>query len=82
MTDNGNNLTTLMLSASDAAKYVGVGKTFFYSLHCSGRLGPLPIKLGRRTLWRRRDLVDWVAAGCPTRQQWLQEEGRSCHENL
>jgi len=82
MADESNNLTALLLSAEDTAKVLGIGKTLFYSLHSSGQFGPVPINLGRRTLWRRREIEDWVTAGCPPRQQWLQKEGRPCHANV
>ncbi len=67
--------TKLLLSAVDAAKLISVGRSHFYALHSSGRLGPMPIQLGRRTLWNRKELESWVAAGCPAREQWLQMNG-------
>lgn len=30
----------------------------------TGRL-PMPLKIGRRRLWRRDELVFWIEAGCP-----------------
>ena len=63
--------TKLLLSAEEAAELIGVGRTHFYALHSSGRLGPMPVQLGRRTLWNRKELESWVAAGCPAREQWL-----------
>jgi len=80
MADSPNIANPLLLGADDAAALLGIGRTLFYSLHSSGKLGPQPLSLGRRTLWRRRELEDWVAAGCPIRERWLllQERG-SCH---
>ena len=63
--------TKLLLSAVDAAKLISVGRSHFYALHSSGRLGPMPIRLGRRILWNRNELESWVEAGCPARAQWL-----------
>lgn len=63
-------METLLLSAEDAALLLGVGRTLFYSMHSSGRLGPLPVKLGRRVLWNRKEIEAWTEAGCPARQQW------------
>ena len=60
----------LLVSADTGAKLLGIGRSHFYGLHSSGRLGPMPVKLGNRTLWRRKDLELWVDAGCPGRQQW------------
>ncbi|MBW8039222.1 MAG: helix-turn-helix domain-containing protein [Planctomycetes bacterium] len=65
----------LLLSAVDAARLISVGRSHFYALHSSGRLGPRPIRLGRRTLWNRKELESWVAAGCPAREKWLQTNG-------
>ena len=63
-------MEALLLSTEDAAKLIGVGRTHFYALHTSGRLGPLPVRLGKRTLWSRAELEDWVSSGCPSREQW------------
>lgn len=82
MANDSKNLTSLMLSANDAAALLGIKRTLFYSLHSTGRLGPVPINLGRRTLWRRRELEAWVAAGCPSREAWLQEERSVCHASI
>ncbi len=60
----------LLLDAKKAATMLGIGRTHLYALHSSGRL-PLPLRLGRRTLWRTDELKNWVAAGCPSRQKWL-----------
>jgi excisionase family DNA binding protein len=65
-----SGMDSLLLSAEDAARLLGIGRSHFYALRSSGRLGPLPVKLGRRALWDRKELEAWVAAGCPTRQRW------------
>jgi excisionase family DNA binding protein len=70
-----NKTESLLVSVEDAAKLLGIGKTHFYGLHSSGRLGPLPIKLGSRSLWNRQELTEWVSANCPARQQWQQIKG-------
>ena len=61
----------LLLSATESADLLGIGRSHFYGLHSSGRLGPLPVRLGRRTLWRAEELAAWVAAGCPGRDVWM-----------
>lgn len=40
----------------------------------SAGLIPRPIRIGRSTLWRRGELCEWIAAGCPKRDVW---EGRN-----
>lgn len=74
MSERNNNVTPLLVSAQDAAGLLGISQRAFYSLLSSGRIGPLPIHLGRRTLWRRNELESWIQAGCPARQQWLSEK--------
>ena len=67
---------TLMVDAKVAAKLCGIGKTTWYQLHAAGRT-PLPVRFGRRALWRRDEIADWVAAGCPARHQWqARKDGR------
>lgn len=60
----------LLLSATDAARILGIGERHFHGLNSAGQLGPLPIQLGRRVLWSREELEQWVRCGCPTRQKW------------
>ena len=60
----------LLLSADSAARLLGIGRSHFYGLHSSGQLGPLPIRLGSRTLWRKKELEAWIDDGCNCREQW------------
>ena len=61
----------LLLSTNDAAELLGIGRTHFYDLQSSGQLGSQPVKLGRQSLCRRAELIDWVATGCPPRVRWV-----------
>lgn len=36
-----------------------------YRLADSGKL-PAPLKLGALVRWRRQEILDWLAAGCPS----------------
>lgn len=60
----------LLLSDKEAAELLGIGRTLFWGLHSSGRL-PLPVRLGRRTLWRRDLLEKFVEWNCPAREKFL-----------
>ena len=60
----------LLLSAKEAAKLLGICPNHFYTIHNSGRLGPLPVRLGRRVLWSLKELEAWIADDCPARRQW------------
>ncbi len=63
----------LLLNAIEAAALLGIGRSHLYGLHASGQL-PMPVKLGRRSLWRRDELERWVQAGCPVRGKWVLNE--------
>lgn len=60
----------LLCSAADAAKLLGIGKSLFYSMHSTGRLGPMPVVFNSKKLWSISELQAWVAAGCPIRDNW------------
>ena len=67
----------LLLSAGQAAALCGVSRRTWWALHAAGRT-PLPVRLGRRTLWRVAGpggLEAWVAAGCPPRDRWEAARG-------
>jgi predicted DNA-binding transcriptional regulator AlpA len=57
------------VGAAAAARLAGVSQATWWRLHASGRV-PRPNKLGGRTLWRVRELREWVEAGCPDRKTW------------
>jgi len=71
MSESKNNLTPLLLSAEETAALLGIGERFLWGMHDTGELGPLPISLGRRKLWSRFELEDWVKARCPRRETWI-----------
>jgi predicted DNA-binding transcriptional regulator AlpA len=33
-------------------------------------LVPRAVRIGRSTLWRADELREWIAAGCPRREEW------------
>jgi predicted DNA-binding transcriptional regulator AlpA len=61
----------LLVDADSGAALLGISRRHFWALHSSGRLGPLPVKLGKRTMWVRAELQEWTASRCPSREQWL-----------
>ena len=66
---HGAPVEALTVDCVEGAALLGIGRTTFYKLHLSGRL-PLPIRFGRSVRWRRAELSDWLAAGCPPREKW------------
>lgn len=68
----------LLLNGKAVASVLSVSRTMVYQLHNTGQLGPMPIRFGRRILWRYEELAAWVRAGCPRRELWVkmaQEQG-------
>jgi len=61
----------LLIDCKTASALLGVGISTFYAMDRSGELGPPGLRLRRRRLWPREELVAWVQAGCPPRPQWL-----------
>jgi len=82
MAETDSNLTALLLDAKDSATLLGIGERFFWGMHSSGELGPLPIRLGKRTLWSRFELEGWVKARCPRREEWAAMKGADQHATV
>ena len=59
----------ILLTAQQAAEFLGVSVRFVYKLMNSGRM-PRPIRLGRALRFRREELNAWVSAGAPPRHEW------------
>ncbi len=71
-------ITPLLLSANEVAAALSVSRATVYQMSNTGLLGPMPIALGGRKLWRYEELAAWVRAGCPARERWVkmaQEQG-------
>jgi predicted DNA-binding transcriptional regulator AlpA len=67
-------LGPLLLTAKQAAAICGKSLRTWRTWDAAGWI-PRPVRIGRSTLWRADELREWVAAGCPRREQW---ESRPC----
>jgi len=63
--------TPLLLSVEHVCELLGIRRTLFYSMIQTGRFGPLPLKLGRRRMYRRLDVERWIELGAPSREKFL-----------
>ncbi len=61
----------LLLGARDCATLCGCTVRTWRSWNTAG-LTPEPTRIGKSVFWRPKELRDWVDAGCPKREQWLQ----------
>jgi predicted DNA-binding transcriptional regulator AlpA len=68
--ENTHTLIPLLLNAEETSGILGISRSNFYALLSAGRIGPAPIHLGKRVLWKRSEIENWVQADCPVRQKW------------
>ncbi len=65
------SIEPLLVGAGDAARILGMSRSYFCSLNQAGFIGPMPIRFGKKTLWGTDQLRQWVDAGCPQREVWV-----------
>lgn len=61
-----------LLGSAKTAKFLGISRAVWRKWSAQ-ELTPRPITEGigkDRPLWHRKELVDWLDAGCPTREKW------------
>ena len=69
MTNNISTPASLLVNAETASRMCGgVSRSTWWSLHAVGRV-PLPVRLGRRTLWVAAELAEWTNAWSPPRDR-------------
>ena len=56
--------------AADVAKLLNISQRHLWAMHSNGRLGPLPVRLGRAVVWNLAELSAWLNAGAPPRDRW------------
>lgn len=62
-------ITPIVLTASQAGELVGLdGSTI--RRNSEAGLFPKPIHIGSAVRWRRAEIEDWLAAGCPAAAEW------------
>lgn len=64
-----DDVTPVLLDYKQSAQLCGIKKSLWYTLNSSGKI-PSPVRLGKRTLWVRSELLEWIAIGCPSREKW------------
>ena len=70
-----------LITLRDLAALLQVSTRQIYLMADDGRLGPARVQIGRAVRFRRREVESWIAAACPSRNEWvaqqlqLQQEG-------
>ncbi len=62
--------TPLVVSAKDLAALLGASERHIRRMDAAGQL-PAPLSLGRLRRWSLQEIRDWLAAGCPSRHDWI-----------
>jgi len=55
----------LMMTADELAETLCISKRQVWRLKAKGDL-PKPVNIGTSVRWRRSDVLEWIAAGCPS----------------
>lgn len=61
---------SLLLRAEEAARLCGISQVTWRRWDASARTPP-SYRVGGARLWRRADLVSWIADGMPDQKKWL-----------
>lgn len=64
-------IVPILYTTREAAAFCMISESNWYKLNRNGYV-PKPIRIGTMYRWRKSDLVDWVAAGCP--KNWNSQE--------
>jgi predicted DNA-binding transcriptional regulator AlpA len=59
----------LLIPDTAAAALAGVSRAHWHRMRATGKLPP-SVRLGRKVLWRRLEIADWITAGCPDARTW------------
>ena len=60
----------LVVDAKRLAKLLGKSLRTIRTLDAAGKL-PVPLRIGGSVMWRIEDINAWLAAGAPSRAQWV-----------
>jgi len=66
----------LLLSVGDVCRALNISRSSFFSLRSAGRIPLTPVRLSSKLLYRRDEVEQWVAQGCPAAERWLQLQER------
>lgn len=68
----------LLIPDTAAAGMAGISRAHWHRLRAAGKIGPSAVRLGRKVLYRRQEVEDWIAAGCVDARTWeaMRQHGR------
>lgn len=69
MTTDATTVEAALVDADAAAAMCGIHRATWYKAVSNGK-APASVRIGGVVRWRRTELEEWIAAGCPARQKW------------
>ena len=68
----------LLLDTRGMADFLGIPRSALQQLVYTDRI-PLPVRLGlgKTMRWNVIELLKWMQAGCPRREEWIRTNGKS-----
>lgn len=64
MSKNNPRIDAELLTAAQASAITNMGERTWWRFVSSGR-APAPIKIGRVVRWKKKEIMEWIDAGCP-----------------
>lgn len=58
-----------LLTQQEVYRVLGLGRSKWFQAR-KAELVPFPVMVSGAPMWRRRELADWVDAGCPPAADW------------
>jgi excisionase family DNA binding protein len=62
----------ILLTAKQVAEALQVSTRTLWRMLATGQLIE-PLKIGRSVRWRKQELLDWIAKGCPQRSKSIEK---------
>lgn len=59
-----------LLTLAEAAALCRMSKPTFWRRRRDGSIGPPPVRIGSKLLFRTNELREWIAAGMPPAAKW------------
>jgi predicted DNA-binding transcriptional regulator AlpA len=62
-------IEALLIGDRECAALCGVSRSHWHTLQAAGKV-PSSLKLGRKTLWIKSEISEWISAKCPDARTW------------
>lgn len=65
-----SNIEPELLTVEQTCQFLNTSRALLYSCLSSEAFGIIPIRIGRKVLFPRKELQDYIDAGMPPRTKW------------